>query len=91
MGIKTWRPSWIWKKPEKNEDFTAGKYPACDMLNNSLRYLFSLKIKAKKLDAAINEIYNAIISAGGYFHEDVWKELERRGRPVEESRKRHNG
>lgn len=50
-----------------------GAYPSCDLLNNALRILLN---NPDKYDRAIKEIELAIEKAGGYFHEDIAKELK---------------
>lgn len=50
-----------------------GMYPSCDLLNNALRILLN---NPDEYDHAIKEIKLAIEKAGGYFHDDVAKELK---------------
>lgn len=52
------------KTKKKNAIF--GRYPACDRLNNALRFI----LKGEHFSAC-EEIVYAIEEAGGYFHEDV--------------------
>ena len=48
-------------------------YPSCDLLNNALRILLN---NPDEYDHAIKEIKLAIKKAGGYFHDDIAKELK---------------
>lgn len=49
----------------KKKNALFGRYPSCDLLNNTLRFL-----REGKTDVAVEEIIFAIEKAGGYFHED---------------------
>lgn len=57
-----------WKSNMKSKKKNAliGRYPSCDMLNNTLRF-----IRDGKIDIACQEIVFAIEKADGYFHEDI--------------------
>ena len=50
----------------KKKNAIFGRYPACDRLNNALRFI----LKGEHFSAC-EEIVYAIEEAGGYFHEDV--------------------
>jgi len=57
----------IWKK--RNAWF--GRYPACDMLNNALRFIFQDDELSKNELIAALDIIHSIQKGGGYFHEDL--------------------
>ena len=59
------------KTKKKNAFF--GRYPCCDHLNNALRFML---MDWKNNVHAIEEIYQAIIKAGGYFHQDIAEKVE---------------
>ena len=50
----------------KKNNTCFGRYPACDLCNNALRFIL-----AGKPDIAFEEIAQAIVKADGYFHEDI--------------------
>ena len=56
----------------KKRNALFGRYPSCDMLNNALRFIYDGRI-----EVACSMIVFAIDKAGGYFHEDVVKKIEK--------------
>ena len=58
-------------KKKKNAFF--GRYPCCDHLNNALRFLLR---DDKNVTYAIEEIYQAIVKADGYLHEDITEKVD---------------
>lgn len=67
------------KTKKKNSVF--GRYPCCDLVNNAIRDMIN-----GNTDAAISELYCAIIKADGYFHEDIADEAEKANRRIWETR-----
>ena len=43
-----------------------GRYPSCDHVNNAIRLIMK-----GELISAIEELFQAIIKADGYFHDDI--------------------
>ena len=50
----------------KNRNSIFGGYPCCDMINNAIRFIID-----GKTDEAIEELYQSILKANGYIHEDL--------------------
>lgn len=59
----------------KKKNSVFGRYPCCDLVNNAIRDIIN-----GDTDAAISELYIAIIKAGGYLHEDIADEAEKANR-----------
>lgn len=57
----------------KKRNALFGRYPCCDHLNNALRFMLT---DWKNNVYAIEEIYQAIVKAGGYFHKDIADKVE---------------
>ena len=56
------------KLQDKNANF--GRDPSCDLVNNAIRFIIN-----GKTDAAIDNLFRAILIADGYFHRDIADEM----------------
>lgn len=66
---------YIKKTRVKKKDAVFGRYPCCDLVNNSIRFLLDDKPK----EVIIDELLLTIQKAGGYFHDDNTKRLKDMG------------
>lgn len=55
----------------KKKNAIFGRYPCCDMVNNAIRMILN-----GRTDAAVEELYQAIIKAGGYIHADLGEKVD---------------
>lgn len=55
----------------KKKNAIFGRYPCCDMVNNAIRMILN-----GRTDAAVEELYQAIIKAGGYIHSDLGEKVD---------------
>lgn len=56
----------------KRRDAVFGRYPCCDMVNNTIRYILH-----GDNDSAIEELLQTIWKADGYVHEDLKNDVQK--------------